>query len=297
MISLFCPRALAPFCMRAANFPQAHVCTLFDVQAKLPVNLAWGPNNSGKRELASLLSGWLDPGDLLLMDSGFAGFAMFYQLLENGIDFVIRLPDDGMLKDIMTFVRENRRDKIMTLSPPQTLRRKQKALGLPVPPPIRLCIVKVRTAKGKSVLLATSLLDKSEIKASDLRRLYRLRWEEEEFFKLIKEFLGAEDFRGKSAPLIDQEIAAVHLYCLLARILIMESALAHGFLPSEIAQQAAFHATSRFLDRLLTARSRSQALALFKDCLAEISWKRYKKRPGRVFPRKSRSRTGKWARK
>jgi len=33
-------------------FPQAHVCTLFDVLAKLPVNLAWGPNNSDERELA-----------------------------------------------------------------------------------------------------------------------------------------------------------------------------------------------------------------------------------------------------
>ncbi|MBU2488042.1 MAG: hypothetical protein KKA60_01500 [Proteobacteria bacterium] len=59
------------------------------------------------------------------------------------------------------------------------------------------------------------------------RQLYRLRWEDEEIFKLIREFLQTEDFLGRPDPLIAQEIVAVHLYCLLARILIIESALAH----------------------------------------------------------------------
>jgi len=172
---------------------------------------------------------------------------MFYQLLEKGIDFVVRLPQDGMLKDAMAFLQENRRDKIMTLEPPATLRGKLTRLGLPVLPPIRLRIVKARTAPGKTVLYATSLQDKNEIKASDLRQLYRLRWEDEEFLKLIKEFLQAEGFRGRSGPLIGQD------------------------------------------DK--------QAIDLLNTCLAQISRQRYKKRPGRKYPRKSRSRHGKWAMK
>lgn len=61
--------------------------------------------------------------------------------------------------------------------------------------------------------------------------------------------------------------------------------------------KAALVAVARYLDRLLLANSLAECQELLKRCLAEISWRKYFPRPGRKFPRKSKSRHGKWANK
>lgn len=157
-----------------------------------------------------------------------------------------------------------------------------------------LRFVKVSLGKGKSALYATTLVDRKRYKFKELKHLYHLRWQEEEFFKHMKDLLEAENIRGKSEALVDQEIVAVHLYHLLARILIMESALRHEIPLAEVAQRAAFYATARVLDFLLLLDDRQELRRLLKNCLEEISRKRYKRRPGRKFPRKSKSSYGKW---
>lgn len=86
----------------------------------------------------------------------------------------------------------------------------------------------MRTKEGsKTALFITTLTDKTAYLVSTLRELYHLRWEEEEFYKLIKELLEAENFRGKSRQFIDQEVMAIYLYCLLVRIMMMEAAVKH----------------------------------------------------------------------
>ena len=61
--------------------------------------------------------------------------------------------------------------------------------------------------------------------------------------------------------------------------------------------KAALVAVARYLDRLLLAKSLAECQELLIRCLAEISWRKYFPRPGRKFPRKSKSRHGKWANK
>jgi len=124
-----------------------------------------------------------------------------------------------------------------------------------------------------------------------------MRWQEEEFFKLTKGLLEAENFRGKCRLLIGQELMAIHLYCLLTRILIMECALSKQIPLARIPQQSAFLAVSRYLDNIWTCDDLEQCHRWLTLCLKEIAWRRYKARPGRSFPRKSKSCYGKWGRK
>lgn len=91
------------------------------------------------------------------------------------------------------------------------------------------------------------LFDRVQYSLAQLKDLYHLRWEEEEFFKLTKGLLEAESFCGKCLLLIGQELMAIHLYCLLTRILIMECAISKGIPLAQIAQQAAFPAVSHSL--------------------------------------------------
>ncbi len=59
----------------------------------------------------------------------------------------------------------------------------------------------------------------------------------------------------------------------------------------------AFLAASRYLDRLFTAQSPEECERLPSRCVDEIAWRRYKKRPERSHPRRSKNSFGKWDRK
>jgi hypothetical protein len=280
-----------------AHYPQLLSCALFDVLLKIPLNLMWGAYDVSERTMALELTKDLGPGDLLLLDRGYPGFELFEKLLSRGIDFLVRLQDNGLFKPVSEFLAEGHRDGKITLHPPKKLVRQRLRNGEPAPEPIRLRVVKVKTKGNKTALFITTLTNKGEYPASALRELYHLRWEEEEFYKLIKELLEAENFRGKSRQFIDQEVMAIYLYCLLVRIMMMEAAMKHDIALSGICQQAAFLAVTRFMDKLLVSQTLEDCQHWLELCLTEISWQRYKKRTGRSFPRISKRSYGKWGRR
>jgi len=280
-----------------AHYPQLLSCALFDVLLKIPLNLMWGAHDVSERTMALELIKDLGPGDLLLLDRGYPGFELFEKLLSQGADFLVRLPDNGLFKPVAEFLAQGHRDGKVTLNPPQELVRQRLKNGEPAPVPIRLRVVRMRTKGSKTALFITTLTDKTAYPISTLRELYHLRWEEEEFYKLIKELLEAENFRGKSRQFIDQEVMAIYLYCLLVRIMMMEAAVKHDIPLSRICQQAAFLAVTRFMDKLLLCQTLEDCQHWLELCLAEISWQRYKKRTGRSFPRISKRSYGKWGRR
>ena len=280
-----------------AHYPQLLSCALFDVLLKIPLNLMWGAHDVSERTMALELIKDLGPGDLLLLDRGYPGFELFEKLLSQGADFLVRLPDNGLFKPVAEFLAQGHRDGKVTLNPPQELVRQRLKNGEPAPVPIRLRVVRMRTKGSKTALFITTLTDKTAYPISTLRELYHLRGEEEEFYKLIKELLEAENFRGKSRQFIDQEVMAIYLYCLLVRIMMMEAAVKHDIPLSRICQQAAFLAVTRFMDKLLLCQTLEDCQHWLELCLAEISWQRYKKRTGRSFPRISKRSYGKWGRR
>jgi len=280
-----------------ASFPQMLTCALYDVLVKIPIDVVYGSFYSSERDMARLLYKDLGKTDLLLMDRGFPSFEILSEMLSLGFQFMVRLPITGMFKEVRTFLDKGRRDGILTIHPPASLIRELKKQGKPVPAPICLRVIKIRLPDGKKAIFITTLLDKVKFSLTQLKDLYHMRWEEEEFFKLTKELLEAENFRGKCRLLIGQELMAIHLYCILTRILIMECAISEQIPLEQIPQQHAFLAVVRHLDRIWTSSDIDQCHQSLEKCLREICWRKYKKRPGRSFPRKSKSSYGKWGRK
>jgi len=278
-----------------AHFPQMITGVLFDVLAKLPLNYMRAPFNTPEREMAAVLLKELGPGDLLLLDRGYPGYQMFYALLEQGIEFLIRLPKDGMFKEVQDFLARGKRDGKITLHPPQRLLRENPATDYR-PLTLRIVVVSLPETK-KTAVFITTLLERKKYPLRALRNLYHHRWQEEEFFKTIKEHLRAEEFRGQSIQFIDQELLSTYLYYILTRIMVLEAAGKYNIPVENLETKAALEAVARYLDRLLLAHNLEQCRQLINRCLAEISWRRYRHRPNRKFPRKSKSRYGKWATK
>lgn len=277
-----------------AHYPQMLSCALYDVLAKVPINVMWGANDTSERAMAQELIEDLGPGDLLLLDRGYPGFELFEKMFNQGIDFLVRLPDNGLFGAIKEFLAKGHRDGKITLHPPESLVRQRLKSGGIAHTPLELRVVKVKTSDHKTALFITTLTDRAKYPLRSFRELYHLRWEEEEFYKLIKELLGAENFRGKSCHFIDQEVMAIYLYCLLVRIMMLETALQYNIPVAEISQQAAFLAVTRFVDKIWTSPTIENCKRWLALCLAEISWQRYKKRENRSFPRQSKRSFGKW---
>ncbi|MDR3555664.1 MAG: IS4 family transposase, partial [Syntrophobacteraceae bacterium] len=278
-------------------FPQLLTCTLYDVLAKIPLDFVYGSIAASERDMARLLYKDLQKSDLLLMDRGFPSFEILSDMLSCGFQFLVRVPITGMFKEVRAFLDKGRVDGILTIHPPVTLIKKLIKQGKTIPAPICLRVAKIKLPDGRKAVFVTTLLDKKTYSLAELRELYHKRWQEEEFYKLTKGLLEAENFRGKCALLIGQELIAIHLYCLLTRVLIMESAVFKQVPTDEIPQQAAFLAVSRYLDKIWTCSNVDECRRLLQMCIVEIGWGKYRQRPDRSFPRKSKSCYGKWGRK
>jgi hypothetical protein len=278
-----------------AYFPQMITGVLFDVLAKLPLNYLRAPFNTPEREMALALLKELGSGDLLLLDRGFPGYRLFHAIITQGADFLVRLPKNGLFLEARDFLAQGKRDGKITIYPPAALLREHPHETFP---PLTLRLVKASLpGTAPDAVFITTLLDSKKYPRRELKNLYHQRWSEEEFFKTIKEHLRAEEFRGKSVQFIDQELLSTYLYYVLSRILMLEAARQHNLPVANLETKAALVAVARYLDRLWLADTLDECQDLLKRCLTEISWRTYQPRPGRKFPRLSRSRHGKWANK
>lgn len=274
-----------------AHFPQMITCALFNVLAKVPLNFIRGPFWTSERVMAKELIKELGPGDLLLLDRGFPSYALLLDMIRQGIDFLVRLPKGGMFKEVRAFLASGKRDGKITLPAPKGSLKEDPSF-----PSLTLRVLKVAVPGTKeSLVLITTLLNRKKYLPSQLRDLYHLRWNEEEFFKTIKEQLEAEQFRGHSVLFIDQELIAIYLYYSLTRILMLETSNTYDIPIENIETKSALLAVCRYLDRLWLADTMEHCIHLLNRCMAEISWRRYRPRLGRKHPRKSKSHYGKWA--
>ena len=278
-----------------AHFPQMISGVLFDVLAKIPINYMRAPFNTSERQMAMELIQELGSKDLLLLDRGYPGYEMFHAIIKQGVDFLVRLPKDGLFQASRDFLAQGKQDGKITLHPPRPLVKANPHEDYQ-PLTLRMVVVSLPGTKESAVFI-TTLLNLKTYSPRALRDLYHYRWNEEEFFKTIKEQLGAEDFRGKSVQFIDQELLFTYLYYILTRIMMLEAAQQYHKPVEHLETKAALAAVARYLDRLFLAATLEQCQGLCQRCLAEIAWRTYRPRPGRKFPRRSKSRHGKWANK
>lgn len=81
-----------------ASYPQAHLSTLFDVIAQVPLDVEVGPYGSDERAQLLRLLDSTRPGDVLVADRGYPAYDVFAALRLAERDFVIRVPAKGSFK-------------------------------------------------------------------------------------------------------------------------------------------------------------------------------------------------------
>ena len=263
-----------------AHYPQVHLTTLFDVLAKVPLDVEVGPYGTDERRALSKVLDRTREGDVLVLDSGYPGFDVFAMLIESGLDFICRVPATGSFAAAERFAASGASDVDLILEPPASS-------VLRGGDPIRLRAVRVERLDGECWILLTTL-PRGEFPAEAIAEAYTLRWQVEEYYKLISsEYFGQGMLHSRSADGVRQEIYAQMLFVAITRHL-AAAAARHCDVPyEELSQKAAILAVGDHLTRLVLHRPSEAARDDLERLLRRIARARERPRATRSCPRRS----------
>lgn len=261
-----------------AYCPQLLLSVLLDVCARAPVDLVVDSFASSERDQLFEMLPSLQGGDVLVLDRGYPSHEVIQELAAAKIDFLIRLPESQTFAAVDSLREEKGDDYLYYVDPP------------PGSPPHwkRLVLRAVRLVgpDGAESFFFTSLR-RDEFSRANLRELYHLRWQAEEFYKLMKSpYIGQQQFRSKSPDGVRQEVHALVLFLAIARLLMATAAKSAKVPYLTLSQKAAVLGLAAYVTRLFLADgeyARRELRALIKRVL------RVREKPRRrpSYPRRS----------
>jgi hypothetical protein len=174
---------------RDKTAPQVFLTTVWHLGLGLPWDFRVGPGTDSERNHAWEMADELPPRALLVADAGFAGYALCRKLLCGGRSFLLRVGGNiRLLRKLGYYEREG--DDTVYLWP----QKRQKGPDKP------LVLRLIRLRQGQQTLyLVTNVLERKTLGQTQARRLYRLRWGEEVFYRSYKQTLQRRKLLGRTA--------------------------------------------------------------------------------------------------
>jgi Transposase DDE domain len=266
------------------HYPQCLVSTAHDVFRRLPIARTVRPiADANEREELKALLPHIPAGGVLLCDRGYPSYDLidFVQRQYPGY-WLFRCPAQSTFPAVEQFIRSGRAQALITLQPPKGEALTVRAIRLPSP-------------DGTLSTLLTNLLDEQRFSTPAIIDLYFRRWAVETHYRDEKTSLDIETFHSHTENGIRQELFAILLVAVIARILMVlmtdrahpsaaEPQLKHAIIT--VATEAA----------ILTPRCPRLAFVIFNELLTEIARVRYypPKKPRPPQPRVSRRPLNKW---
>jgi len=235
------------------------LCSVFyDVLNLLAIDSQIAPYASSERDLLYKHLEYAKEDDLILLDRGYPGMALFFLLLAKKLHFCVRMKDNGWLA-VDKFDKSGLNEQIVTFKLPKKDRKLLKDFPEWYDKEIECRLIKVELPNGESEILCTSLTDMEKYLYDDFVQLYHYRWNEEEAFKLLKCRVEVENFSGKTATAVKQDFYAKMF------LLTLCAAYAH---PIEEKVREEYKANEmRKYDQKI---NRTNAIAMTKDILIAV---------------------------
>ncbi|MBK8503208.1 MAG: IS4 family transposase [Saprospiraceae bacterium] len=171
---------------------------LYDVLNHITIDAQIGPYTESERSLLDKHFAKIERGDLLLADHGYPGYELMLNLLDKGVEFCFRM-NENWWKAIKSFNNSTDEDALVEFELPKKV---GEQYGKEI---LTVRLIKVKFKDGKSIVLGTSLLDRKKYPHDQFRALYRVRWDIEETYKLLKSRIEIEAFSGRTARSVRQD--------------------------------------------------------------------------------------------
>jgi hypothetical protein len=275
--------------------PQVQISVLLELSDEVPLNVEVGPFDASEREQCLAHLECLRPGDVLVMDRGYPGFSLLWELLRRGIDVVARCASSSTFPAVERFLASGRKEAQIEIAASAAFKRSH-----PKEPraPLRLRAVRIAAPDGTASVILTSL-PRGEFPRNKIAKIYRRRWRIEELFKVLKSrHFGPGQFHAKSFAGVRQEIYAQALYVAVTRLLAAAASAPRTPDPAEpraaLHLKDALHAVSRCLVELLLGNDQRRLADLLLRLRGRMRLRTHSQRPGRLNPRRSFAPCPKW---
>lgn len=248
---------------------------------------------TGERTLAAEHLAALRPGDVGVMDRGFAGYELWARWQARGRDFVCRCPGGGfgVVNDLLA---ENVAGRSVTVSlrPARAVLQEVRQWGLPET--IRVRFLTVRLSTGELEVLGTSLVDEQAYPTEEFGEVYHRRWGLETYYGLLKGRLALENFSGESVEAVRQDLHATVMLSNLETLLtastqarLEEETATAGKPAYQVNRAVSIHTIKTHLLELLLSRQPAQEV--IGQMRRLFNGAPVLRRPGRKPPRRRKS--------
>lgn len=213
-------------------------------------------------------------GDIILADAFYSTYYFLNYVLQNGIDVV--LVQNGMRAKKTDFTKGDilgKKDHLVDIKKPPKKPEwmtQQEFNKLPKS-------IKIRELYRGGKILITTMFCKNRVTATQIKNLYKQRWQIEVDFRNIKSTLGLKHFSCKTPEMVIKEMWVYFLAYNLIRFIMLESAIYNRLLP----RQLSFKHTVQILKNAPDLYNRQ----FYKKILYLIGQKVIGNREGRIEPR------------
>jgi Transposase DDE domain len=269
------------------GFPVLKLVALMSLATGAILHYATGSLHDHDLRLFHRLRPWLEPGDIVLGDRAFGGFATLAVLVAQGVDAVVRR-HQCRKTDWTQGMRLGKADSLVIW---QATPRRPEWLAPEVTLPETLRVREVRFEvlrpgfRTKTITVVTTLLDAKRYPPKALAALYWRRWTIELWLRDIKTTMDMEVLRTPTPARVRADLAMFLLTYNLIRTVMYDAV----HLATVALDRLSFQSTVvRF--RLWWARASDPTLALSgmgrdKGLVHDLIRDRNLGRPGRIEPR------------
>jgi hypothetical protein len=238
------------------GFPVAHMLAILDAETGFLRDIILSPLRTHDMAQAAKVHPKLAAGDVLLEDRGFCSFGHLALILQGNLNAVMRvhqrqivdfhphrpsteeilgtgIPTSRWVKrlghcdQLVKWRKPKRRPKWMT--PEQYARLPEEILVREIK-----CRIRDRGSRVREVILVTTLLDPELYPASEIAKLYRLRWQVEVDLRDLKITLGMDVLKGHKVETVTKEVLVYGLVYNLVRLVAQKAARRQKVSPRRI---------------------------------------------------------------
>jgi hypothetical protein len=266
------------------KYPLARMVCLSLAKTMAVINYSVGRYKQDENVLLKPMLKTLQKGDLLVADRHFAGANLYWNYMQNGLEYLTRAHQKLNISRLKRLWGYSADDFVARLKIGVFYRRQNPELPKYITTRFIRVIACIR-GKRRDIWLVTSLLDAREYPADEIAQLYLQRWRIETLFKQFKVNISADQLRSKSSDAIHKEIAARICAINIVRTIMLEAVIENNVAPVRISFVAAVRIIITYAPAM-AMRPLHQLSDIYHAMLKEIASWLVPERPGRLEPRR-----------
>lgn len=177
--------------------PQVWLTALVHVATGLLWSWRIGKGDASERHHMQHLIKTLPADALVVADAGYQSYLLTKAVQDAGADMLVRASSQTRLSSAEKMPLESWREGIVYWWPQQAEKE-----GLP---PLKMRLLRVGGRKH-DVWLLTTVLDGKRLPYASAARFYKMRWENEGFFRTYKRTLGKVKLQSRTVALVHREV-------------------------------------------------------------------------------------------